>query len=213
MNLYRDKVKNKGKNRGKSKYRNKDLIMEYGKVKGLPGLVCLFRRADNRQISGVLPLLCEVFDDLSEDELLDYIKETSKQTSLLRTTTRLETGQMSFLIEHLNTTSLVPLEILDLKGLSDFALSVYKVLYRTRFGEILTYSELADRSGYKGSARAVGTAMRKNPLPMIIPCHRVKSKSGVENFSISCLKKRPVGCRLKDSKACAGRIKAILRLA
>ena len=41
------------------------------------------------------------------------------------------------------------------------------------FGEVVTYGELAKISGHEGAARAVGTAMNVNPLPIIIPCHRV----------------------------------------
>ncbi len=217
MNLAKNKDKIKDKARDKSK--DKEFLLEYGKVKGLPGLVCVFRRSDNGKISRVLPFLCEVFDELSEKELLAYIKNISEQIPVLKaitkikTITRVKTGQLNFLMEDHNAKSLVPLELLDLDDISDFALSVYKTLYKTRFGETLTYSELARRAGHKGSARAVGSAMRKNPLPIIIPCHRVGSKSGVESFSISCLKKKPVDCKVNDSKVCAIRIKTILKLA
>jgi methylated-DNA-[protein]-cysteine S-methyltransferase len=61
---------------------------------------------------------------------------------------------------------------------------VLEELRRTRVGETLTYGALAERAyGSKKSARAVGTAMRTNPFPLIIPCHRVTAASGLGNYS------------------------------
>lgn len=56
---------------------------------------------------------------------------------------------------------------------TDFQRSVWDALDQVPFGEVVTYGELAEMSGYKGAARAVGTAMKVNPLPILIPCHRV----------------------------------------
>lgn len=56
---------------------------------------------------------------------------------------------------------------------TDFQLQVWDTLMTVPFGEVVTYGELAKRSGHDGAARAVGTAMNQNPLPLIIPCHRV----------------------------------------
>ena len=50
-------------------------------------------------------------------------------------------------------------------------------------GEIRTYSELAAESGSPKAARAVGQAMRHNPLPVIVPCHRVVSAAGMGGFA------------------------------
>ncbi len=54
-----------------------------------------------------------------------------------------------------------------------FQKSVWKTLRKIPVGEVITYGELAQKSGYPGAARAVGTAMKSNPFPIIIPCHRV----------------------------------------
>jgi methylated-DNA-[protein]-cysteine S-methyltransferase len=56
---------------------------------------------------------------------------------------------------------------------TDFQKSVWDSLMDVPFGEVITYGELAQRAGHEGAARAVGTAMNVNPLPIIIPCHRV----------------------------------------
>ncbi len=49
-------------------------------------------------------------------------------------------------------------------------------------GEVLTYGELAERIGYPGAARAVGQAVGSNPIPLLIPCHRVVASNGIGGF-------------------------------
>lgn len=56
---------------------------------------------------------------------------------------------------------------------TDFQRSVWEKLIEVPFGEVVTYGELAKLAGHEGAARAVGTAMNQNPLPIVIPCHRV----------------------------------------
>jgi len=46
------------------------------------------------------------------------------------------------------------------------------------FGQVRTYAWLAGRIGCRGAARAVGTALGRNPLPLIVPCHRVVCSNG-----------------------------------
>ena len=50
---------------------------------------------------------------------------------------------------------------------------MWTVLLSTSVGETLSYKELATRSGSPQAARAVGQAMKKNPIPILVPCHRV----------------------------------------
>ena len=54
-----------------------------------------------------------------------------------------------------------------------FQIRVLNELSRILFGETVTYGELAARAGSPGASRAVGSVMAKNPLPIVIPCHRV----------------------------------------
>ncbi len=54
-----------------------------------------------------------------------------------------------------------------------FQEKVWKELLNIPYGEIITYKELARRVGNIKAVRAVGTANHKNPIPIIIPCHRV----------------------------------------
>ncbi len=67
---------------------------------------------------------------------------------------------------------------LDLTGYTAFEKKVYCALQEIPAGAVIGYGELAKRAGYPGAARAVGTAMRKNRLPIVIPCHRVIPASG-----------------------------------
>lgn len=67
---------------------------------------------------------------------------------------------------------------LDLESLSDFNRKVYAVARAIPPGATLTYGEVAARLGDKALARAVGQALGENPIPLIIPCHRVLAAGG-----------------------------------
>ena len=54
-----------------------------------------------------------------------------------------------------------------------FQIRVWQTLHSIPFGETITYGELAHLCGYPNASRAVGGAMAKNKIPIIIPCHRV----------------------------------------
>jgi methylated-DNA-[protein]-cysteine S-methyltransferase len=71
---------------------------------------------------------------------------------------------------------------LDLDG-TDFQKNVWKELQQIPFGQTITYKELAEKIGNKKAARAVGNANAKNPISIIIPCHRViGSKGDLRNY-------------------------------
>lgn len=61
---------------------------------------------------------------------------------------------------------------------TDFQQKVWAELCRIPFGETITYGELAQRINQPTAARAVGAANGKNPLPVVVPCHRVIGSSG-----------------------------------
>ena len=67
---------------------------------------------------------------------------------------------------------------LDLRSLADFNRRVLRELARVPFGEVVTYGELAARAARPRAARAVGTVMNRNPLPIVLPCHRVIGANG-----------------------------------
>ena len=65
-----------------------------------------------------------------------------------------------------------------LNGFSLFGSSVLCACRRIRFGQVVTYSALAQKIGRPAAVRAVGGALAKNPLPLIVPCHRVICANG-----------------------------------
>ena len=80
----------------------------------------------------------------------------------------------------------IPKEIFDFPGETAFAKRVYETLYNTKKGSVITYKELASKAGNPKAYRTVGNLMKKNPLPIIIPCHRViKSDGSIGKFTPS----------------------------
>ncbi len=59
-----------------------------------------------------------------------------------------------------------------------FQKSVWQELEKIEYGKTISYGEIAKRIGNPKAARAVGMANNKNPIPIIIPCHRVIGKDG-----------------------------------
>jgi O-6-methylguanine DNA methyltransferase len=67
---------------------------------------------------------------------------------------------------------------LDFEFHSTFRRSVWDLLRKIRPGQTMSYGEVAARLGRPGAARAVGAACGANPIPLIIPCHRVVGSAG-----------------------------------
>lgn len=72
---------------------------------------------------------------------------------------------------------------LDLPPLEPTTLAVLSALREVRCGQTVTYAELARRSGTGVPARAIGSIMAANPVPLVIPCHRVVAADGLGGFS------------------------------
>ena len=68
--------------------------------------------------------------------------------------------------------------VLDVTGLSPLDAAIYRELRRVPRGTTVTYGELAARAGAPGAAQAVGSAMARNPWPIVVPCHRVLAAGG-----------------------------------
>lgn len=66
----------------------------------------------------------------------------------------------------------------DLSGQTDFRRRVLQRCARIPYGELRTYADLAREVGRPAAARAVGGAMAHNPIPLVIPCHRVVASNG-----------------------------------
>src|SRR5215472_10853572 len=66
----------------------------------------------------------------------------------------------------------------DLDGASTFFRQVYEATREIPAGQTRTYGEIAKAAGQPGAAQEVGQAMAKNPVPIIVPCHRVSAAGG-----------------------------------
>ncbi len=67
---------------------------------------------------------------------------------------------------------------IDMRFLTDFQRTVLRAVMRVPRGEVITYGALARVIGRPNAARAVGRALGSNPLPIVIPCHRVLASDG-----------------------------------
>jgi len=103
---------------------------------------------------------------------------------------------------YINFSRDIPL-ILD--RFSSFGISVLTACRAIEFGQTVTYGQLAKKSGRPNASRAVGGTLAKNPLPLIIPCHRViRSNGKLGGFSAPggvILKKRMLGLEYTAIKA------------
>ncbi len=66
----------------------------------------------------------------------------------------------------------------DLGGATPFQRAVWRTLRRIPHGQTRTYAQIARAIGRPKACRAVGTACGRNPLPLLIPCHRVVASNG-----------------------------------
>ena len=66
----------------------------------------------------------------------------------------------------------------ELRGGSEFDRAVWGRIAAIPYGEMVTYGAIATALGDPGAARAVGTACNRNPIPVIVPCHRVVGAGG-----------------------------------
>lgn len=66
----------------------------------------------------------------------------------------------------------------DLAGVDDFRLAIYAAARNLAYGETTTYGELAKRAGQAGLPRETGQALGANPVPLVIPCHRILAAGG-----------------------------------
>lgn len=102
--------------------------------------------------------------------LLSFEALPSKPNAL----TNLAVLQLTEYFNHQRTTFDLPLAPAG----TEFQQQVYHQLLRIPFGETITYLALASRMGNKKSVRAAAAANGKNPIPILIPCHRVIGSGG-----------------------------------
>ena len=74
---------------------------------------------------------------------------------------------------------------IDTSFMTPFQTAVTKFCRKIKYGQTKSYQQLAQAAGSPRSARAVGTVMRKNLYPIVVPCHRVTASSGIGGYSAS----------------------------
>ncbi len=66
----------------------------------------------------------------------------------------------------------------DLSPLTDFQRRVLRATAHVAFGDVSTYAQVAARAGSRGASRAAGQALGANPIPIVVPCHRILAADG-----------------------------------
>ena len=118
---------------------------------------------------GILEIICEK-DTLISLKLVEYAGKSENETALIKEIeTQLDeyfSGKRKFFDIKINLSC------------SEFQKLVLKELQKIPYGKTKSYSDIAKIIGNKNAQRAVGSACNKNPVMIIIPCHRVISKNG-----------------------------------
>jgi methylated-DNA-[protein]-cysteine S-methyltransferase len=89
---------------------------------------------------------------------------------------------------------------LDLRGVTPFGIRVLDELALVPYGQTATYGELAARAGKPGAARAVGSVMNRNPVPIVLPCHRIVGASGALVGYAGGLERKELLLRLEGAR-------------
>lgn len=118
---------------------------------------------------GVLEIICEK-DALISLKLVENIDKSDSETALIK---EIKTQ----LYEYFSGKRKIFDIKLKTKG-TEFQKCVWEELRKISYGKTKSYSEIAVAVGNKYTQRAIGSACNKNPIMIIIPCHRVISKNG-----------------------------------
>jgi len=117
---------------------------------------------------GILEIICEN-SKLVSLKLVDYCEKSNIETDFIKDIKKqldeYFIGKRTIFNIKINPTG------------TDFQKLVWKELQKIPYGKTKSYSEVAESIGNKNTQRAVGSACNKNPIMIIIPCHRVVSKN------------------------------------
>lgn len=109
---------------------------------------------------------------------LGYLVNTRKIPASLRELFE----KVSFYFEKGEPIQEIPWDLFHQEGWSSFQKKVYQITTSIPHGETRTYAWVAQKIGNPAAVRAVGQALKKNPFPILIPCHRVVSSQGMGGF-------------------------------
>ena len=113
-------------------------------------------------------------DEIIVEALFGAVNQLRIQGSFAKEVSGINSYISGYFEGELNSLSKIEVEIAD----SNFTGSLYRQLQKIPAGSVLSYQELAERSGSIGANRAAGSACAKNKIPLLIPCHRVIKSDG-----------------------------------
>jgi len=113
--------------------------------------------------------------EFSDVPYVSYLKEVNIDRDSIESCIKLTNELLNNYFNKKPSTNLPPL---DLSSGTDFQKKVWSAILNIPFGKTKTYSEMSEFIGCYNGARAVGSACGANPIPIIIPCHRVIAKNG-----------------------------------
>lgn len=126
--------------------------------------------SDHGLLEVFIPILSQSHEELSA-ELSRLFPGSEGENSLTREAATLLARY--FAAEEVNLR--LPIDDHDF---TPFQREVYQTVARIGYGEVKSYGEVAREMGHPRASRGVGTAMASNPLPIVIPCHRVVGRAG-----------------------------------
>lgn len=130
---------------------------------------CLFVGASERGI-------CDVTFDAPDE--IRYIERMAKHASDVIADQQVVAAALEELVAYFAGELTRFTVSVDLSSVTDFTARVLRATGRIPFGRIQSYGEVAHRIGSPGASRAVGVALGRNPVPILVPCHRVTAASG-----------------------------------
>ncbi|ASV07472.1 bifunctional helix-turn-helix domain-containing protein/methylated-DNA--[protein]-cysteine S-methyltransferase [Leptospira interrogans] len=124
--------------------------------------------------------ICNLFFyDISEEQIVSELKEQWNRADIIEQMDENQNRVIRFFDKTLNGHEKIKLH---LKG-TEFQIKVWEALLKIPEGQLSSYSDIADLIGQENASRAVGTAIGKNPIGYLIPCHRViKSTGGIGEY-------------------------------
>jgi AraC family transcriptional regulator of adaptative response/methylated-DNA-[protein]-cysteine methyltransferase len=114
------------------------------------------------------------FVDEGEDKALQELKEQYPNAAYNQLVDRIQQNALFIFTQDWSRLDEIKLH---LKG-TDFQIKVWETLLRVPTGGLTTYSTLAKKAGWEKAVRAVGSAVARNPVAFLIPCHRVIRSTG-----------------------------------
>lgn len=133
--------------------------------------------------------VCQEFDNMFVGFDVRVISYTEDQNEF--------EGDFSRIIKCLKNPKIVQEMDIDFCFGTEFQKKVWKAIKEIPIGQTRTYSIIANYIGYPNAVRAVGSACGKNPITIIVPCHRVVSKTGLGKYKFGTKLKKKLLAREK----------------